>query len=117
MQDVEGVKDRFNTYERVMVAQEMQGNIGRAASFLEEQHAISYYSILNVVQQIQDNLFKQNKGQKEIVFFNELIKSLSHLHDLKVTYSNGFHVNKSITSMSRLNLDITCHSPDYKSFF
>lgn len=36
---------------------------------------------------------------------------------MKVTYSNGFHVNTSITSTARLNIDENCFRQDYENFF
>jgi hypothetical protein len=42
---------------------------------------------------------------------------LSHQSDLKVTYSNGFHVNFAITALDRLNLESSNFNQEYDSFF
>jgi hypothetical protein len=34
-----------------------------------------------------------------------------------VTYTNGFHVNTSVTSISRITLDESCFRQDYANFF
>jgi len=58
---------------------------------------------------MQDTYFKEKKGQKEIHFLNRVIQDLSHQHDLKVTYSNGFHVNYSISAIERVPLDVSIY--------
>lgn len=66
---------------------------------------------------MQDSYFKEQKGQKEVQFINELIQNLSHQQDLKMTYSNGFHVNRAITALDRLDLEAGCYNQEYDSFF
>lgn len=66
---------------------------------------------------MQDCYFKEQKGQKEVQFINEVIQNLSRQQDLKVTYSNGFHVNRAITALNRLDLEAGCYNQEYDSFF
>jgi hypothetical protein len=66
---------------------------------------------------MQDNYFKDKKGQKEILFINEIIQKLSHQNDMKITYNNGFHVNYAITSADRVFIDSNTFNPDYDNFF
>jgi hypothetical protein len=61
-----------------MKKQEMASNLQRAATFLNEIHNITFYGVLFILYQLQDNYFKDNKGQKEIQFINEVIMGLSH---------------------------------------
>jgi hypothetical protein len=117
LQDLESVKDRFMEYEIIMKKQEMASSIQRSATFLNEIHNITFYGVLSILYQLQDNYFKDSKGQKEIQFINEVIMGLSHQQDLKVTYLNGFHVNFSVTSLDRTNIDKNCLNPDYDCFF
>ena len=78
LQDLESVKDRFQEYEKIMKKQEMSRSLTRAATFLGDLHQISYYGVLLILYQLQDNFFKDQKGQKEIHFINQVIQSLSH---------------------------------------
>jgi hypothetical protein len=78
LQDLEAVKDRFLVYESIMNKQEMSTSLTRAATFLNDIHQINFYSVLFILQQMQDNYFKEQKGQKEVQFINELIQNLSH---------------------------------------
>lgn len=117
LQDLEAVKDRFLVYESIMNKQEMSTSLTRAATFLNDIHQINFYSVLFILQQMQDNYFKEQKGQKEVQFINELIQNLSHQQDLKITYSNGFHVNRAITALDRLDLEAGCYKQEYDSFF
>lgn len=66
---------------------------------------------------MQDNYFKDKKGQKEIQVINEVIQQLSHQRDLKVTFNNGFHVNYSVTALDRINIDNNIFNQDYDNFF
>lgn len=95
----------------------MASNLQRAATFLNDIHNITFYGVLFILYQLQDNYFKDHKGQKEIQFINEVIMGLSHQQDLKVTYLNGFHVNYSVTNLQRANLERNCIMPDYDCFF
>ena len=54
---------------------------------------------------MQDNYFKDRKGQNEILSINEMIYKLSHQNDMKITYNNGFHVNYAITSIDRVSVE------------
>ena len=60
---------------------------------------------------------KDARGQKELISINELIQQLSHQYDLKVTYLNGFHVNKALTDTHRFSLDFNFINPDFDGFF
>lgn len=99
-----------------MNKQEMATSLPRAAAFLSEIHQLTYYSILAVLLEMQDNLLKDEKGQVEAQGLGEVIRNLSHQQDLKLTFSNGFHVNTAVTASERLNIDTGCHSQDYEGF-
>lgn len=45
------------------------------------------------------------------------MKVLTHCDDQKVTYTNGFHINLAVTSISKINMEETTYRPDYDSFF
>ena len=77
-QDLESVKDRFQEYGQIMKKQEMSTSLARAATFLGDLHQLSYYGVLLILYQMQDNYLKDRKGQKEIHFINQVIQSLSH---------------------------------------
>jgi hypothetical protein len=47
---------------------------------------------------------------------NRTLSMLSHMNDLKVTYTNGFHVNTAITNTDSIFLDETVSLRDYHSF-
>lgn len=44
-----------------------------------------------------DKLIKDFAGQKETLDLNKVLGLLSHTNDIKVTYTNGFHVNTALT--------------------
>jgi hypothetical protein len=46
-----------------------------------------------------------------------MLRHLSHQDDLKVTFSNGFHVNAAITSTNRISLDENIFKQDFDNFF
>jgi hypothetical protein len=46
-----------------------------------------------------------------------MLRHLSHQDDLKVTFSNGFHVNAAITATNRISLDENIYKQDYDNFF
>lgn len=117
LQDLENVHERFSEYGAVMRQQEMTTNLGRAAQFLGEAHQISYLGMLYTLHQMQEHYFQEGQGQKEIHFINEVIQKLTQHRDIKVTYSNGFHVNRAVTAIDRVDLEASCHSPEYASFF
>jgi hypothetical protein len=52
-------------------------------------------------------------ARKEILFINDTFKNLSHLDDMKITYTNGFHVNTALTKTSRLRIDENFYSQDF----
>lgn len=117
IQDLESIKDLFVEYGEIMAKQEMGGSMQRAATFLHELHQIKYYGVLNILYQMQDNYYKDKKGQKEILFLNEAIQHLSHQQDLKVTFDNGFHVNYALTAKERVLIDADIFQQDYDNFF
>ena len=45
---------------------------------------------------MQSGLLKDKKGQKEIRFISSILSKISNQSEHKVTYFNGFHVNKAI---------------------
>ena len=98
VQDLEGIKDLFVEYSEIMNKQEMASSITRASAFMQEMHHLKFYGVLSILYQMQDSYFKDKKGDKEILFLNDVIMNLSHQNDLKITHNNGFHVNRSLTS-------------------
>ena len=95
----------------------MAGSIQRATALLHEIHSLKYYGILTILLQMQDKYLKDKTGQKEIISINNLIQKLSHYSDIKTTFDNGFHVNKSITALNKINLDKNAIELDYDAFF
>lgn len=59
LQDLEAVKDRFLVYESIMNKQEMSTSLTRAATFLNDIHQINFFSVLFILQQMQDNYLKE----------------------------------------------------------
>ncbi len=49
-------------YEVIMKKQEMAGSLSRASQFLSEIQQISFYGILFILYQMQDNYYKDAKG-------------------------------------------------------
>jgi hypothetical protein len=47
------------------------------------------------------------------MFINETIRNLSHIDDIKVTYSNGFHVSTAITKTLKINVNENCFNVNY----
>lgn len=92
-------------------------SLQRAEAFLSDQHSLIFYGILTILFQMQDNYFKEKKGQKEIQVINEVIQNLSHQRDIKVTFCNGFHVNYSVTASDRIGADFNLYNQDYDNFF
>lgn len=41
---------------------------------------------------------------------------LSHQNDIKVTYSNGFHVNTAVTRTDHINIDENTVTQDFVNF-
>jgi len=72
---------------------------------------------LHTLYQVQESYLKEEKCQKEVQSLNSLLRKLSHVQDAKVTLSNGYHVNKAITAIERLDLEVNSHNPEYSSFF
>ncbi len=52
-----------------------------------------------------DKLIKDFAGQKETLDLNKALGLLSHTNDIKVTYTNGFHVNTALTRTDQIFLD------------
>lgn len=95
----------------------MQTSLKRATKFLNEIHDLKFLTVVSVLNEIQDSFLKDGKGQKEILFINETIRELSRVQDIKITYTNGFHVNHAIISLNRIDLESSPSNPDYWSFF
>ena len=66
---------------------------------------------------MQDTHNEKGTARKEMSQVKEVLRNLSHRDDEKVTYTNGFHVNHSITATSRISLDENVYRPDYDNFF
>ena len=95
----------------------MQTNIQRATKFLKEIHHICFYGMLSTLYCLQDKIFSDKKGKKEVQFLNQVIKNISHQDDLKFTNFNGFHVNNAITNPHKVNIESNCYNQEYDSFF
>jgi hypothetical protein len=117
LHDLENVKEQFEEYREVMVGQEMQASLSRAALFLGEMHSLTFYRVLTTLGQIEETYLKDNKGQKEIWWINQVIAQLGRVSDLKVTFSNGYHVNTAFTCTDKINLESGCYNQDYTEFF
>ena len=66
---------------------------------------------------MQDSHGSAGTAVKEMHQVREVLRQLSHQDDSKVTYTNGFHVNSSVTATNRIPLDETPFKPDYDNFF
>jgi hypothetical protein len=95
----------------------MASSMTRASTFMQEMHQLKFYGVLSILYQMQDTYYKDKKGDKEILFLNDVIVNLSHQMDLKVTHNNGFHVNRALTNHRRVIVDANCMHQDYDSFF
>lgn len=111
------MSEKFKLYESVILQQEMTANISRASQFLQDTHKITYLSVILTLYQVLDQYLKEGKGQKEINYLNDILRMLTHAEDLKVTLHNGFHVNRSVTAIDRLDLEVNMKSPEYTQFF
>lgn len=83
----------------------MTTSLKRASSFLEDIQQLGYYSVLTILNEMQDTFLKEQKGQKEILFIDQVIQSLSRTQDTKITYSNGFHVNHAHTAIHLVDVE------------
>ena len=110
-QEVEAVKDRFVELEKVMTRFEMGENLEKAANFLTDQSHLAYYSVLACLGQLADKY----QGQKEGAELAAVISNMSHYDDVKVTFTNGFHVNTAVTS--RVWLDDNAAARDNRNYF
>lgn len=45
------------------------------------------------------------------------MQEISHKDDLKVTYTNGFHVNPALTKQGRFSIEENVYTYDYDAFF
>ena len=63
-----------------------------------------------------DKLMKDFKGQKETIDLNKVLSMLFHMNDIKVTYTNGFHVSTSLTRTDQIFLDEAPTRRDYENF-
>ena len=70
-----------------------------------------------VLMSMQDSHGSAGTAVKEMHQVREVLRQLSHQDDSKVTYTNGFHVNSSVTATNRIPLDETPFKPDYDNFF
>jgi len=66
---------------------------------------------------VRESYAAEGKAQKEVLAINDLLQLFSHTDDMKVTYCNGYHVNKATTATARISLDDNAHRPDYGNFF
>ncbi len=76
---------------------ELNGNLDRATQFLSDYGSISYYTIVSCLGQLMERYTKEDTGYKEIIDIGRTLTLLSHQDDIKVTYTNGFHVNTAVT--------------------
>lgn len=96
-QELEIIKDHFNGLEKDMQRFELNESLEKAASFLQEYTAIGYYSVFTCIGSLIDRYLKEGNGQKEVNELSEILSKLGHLNDMKVSFTNGFHVNSSYT--------------------
>lgn len=66
---------------------------------------------------MQDTHATAGTALKEMQQVKEVTRLLSHQDDVKVTYTNGFHVNQAITNTGRIPLNESPFRPDYDNFF
>jgi hypothetical protein len=66
---------------------------------------------------VMDTQAQMSGSQKEIDWLRRTLSHLSHQDDLKVTFTNGYHVNAAVTATQRVLIDESCYQPDYNNFF
>lgn len=101
-----------------MIKLELNEDIENAAVFLQDQVQLSYFGVLSCLSQVQDFYLKEQalNARKEVLFINETFKTMSHTDDMKVTYTNGFHVNLSLTRTRMLNIDENPLTQDFSEY-
>lgn len=62
LQDLEGIKDKFNELSNVMNKLELSNDMEKAAEFLNLQVQLSFNGILFCLGQVQDNYYKEGNG-------------------------------------------------------
>lgn len=76
-----------------MKLQELDADIYAAAIFLNENVQNNYLLLLLALYNIQDIHGVAGTCQKEMVEIRHALKLLTHQEDMKITYTNGFHIN------------------------
>jgi hypothetical protein len=99
-----------------MIRLELNGNLDRATQFISDFSIISYYTIVSCLGQLIDRYTKEGTGFKEIIDIGRTLTLLSHQDDIKMTYTNGFHVNTSVTKTNQIFLDETISIRDNSNF-
>ena len=99
------MKDKFDEIAVMMKNQEMNIDLVGAAAFLGEQATLCFNNIILVLMSVMDSQSLTTDAQKELDQLRGTLRHLSHQDDSKVTFSNGFHVNSSITTIHRVSLE------------
>jgi regulator of replication initiation timing len=107
-QDLDVMKDKFVVWETQMTHLDHHLDLKTAAEFLGEQVKLAFNNIILVLMGVMDTQAQMSKSQKEIDWLRNTLTHLSHNDDLKVTYTNGYHVNAAVTHTSRILLDESC---------
>ena len=117
LQEIEQIKEKFNEWGEHMRNLELAQDVRQAGEFLNQLVQQTYYSLILVFMSMQDTHNDKGTALKEMSQVKEVLRNLSHRDDEKVTYTNGFHVNHSVTTTSRISLDENVYRPDYDNFF
>jgi len=117
MQELDSIKDHFNEWQTAMRLQELDSDLFAAANYLNENVQNNYLLLLLALYNIQDLHGVAGTCQKEMIEVRNALKLLTHQEDMKITYTNGFHINLAVTSINRITLDENMYRPDYVNFF
>ena len=52
-------------------------------------------------------------ARKELITINDFLKNLTSIDEMKITYTNGFHVNTALTKTLSINIDETSAMQDF----
>ena len=114
--DLEAIKDKFGEWESAMSKQELRDLPG-AAEFLNSLVEQTYYNLMLIFMSLQDTNGADGTATKELYQIKDLLKSMTHQTDQKITYTNGFHVNQAVTSAHKIDLAESPYRPGYDNFF
>lgn len=90
--DLESIKDKFTDWEECMVKQELY-DLESTSEFLSSLVDQTYYNLALIMMNVCDTNGAEGTATKEIQQVQDVLRSMTHQVDQKVTYTNGFHVS------------------------